>query len=127
MERQMVPQMEMVLTRERAVSKTMKRFTLAVVSLVVLAGISGCFNDTGTAEDVEVVETSELDPTETKSLDIPENVSAQAVVLAAFILANGDIGAAIEKGLVTPDEAQLAKEAIDNGELQLWIDAAQAE
>ena len=61
---------------------------------------------------------------DSQPLDVPEGATPHGVVLAAFILSNGDITRAVEEGLVTPIEVELARTAIQDGILQQWVDLA---
>jgi hypothetical protein len=58
-------------------------------------------------------------------LKLPEGSTAEGVVLAAVLIPNGDITRAVEEGLVTPEEVELALAAIAEGNLQDWVDLAQ--
>lgn len=121
--------MARVVGTEEVESKPVKSYLAATFAIATIVGLTAC-----TQPAIEVMDTdSELQGSEVEGeevqelhqLEIPETVSPQAVVLAAFIMANGDILKAIEAGLVTPEEAQLAEEALATSSLQLWVDAAQ--
>lgn len=56
--------------------------------------------------------------------DLPADVSPEGVIVAALLLQSGDIARAVEEGLVSPAEVEYAREAIQEGTLQLWVDAA---
>ena len=58
---------------------------------------------------------------------LPPGVTAQGVVLASLLLASGDIERAVEAALVSPEEVELARDAIEAGTLQEWIDWASSE
>ena len=58
---------------------------------------------------------------------LPPNVTASGVVLATVIIATGNVASAIEQGLISPQEVDLAREAISKGATQDWVDAAEAE
>lgn len=59
-------------------------------------------------------------------LEVDPNVSAEAVVLAAILVANGDAAAAVEQGLVSPVEVEAAIKAIADGTLQEWVNLAES-
>ena len=90
-------------------------------TLLVLAGCVG--TETSDVEE-ENSPTTTPSVSESQVLEVPDGARAQGVVLAAFILTNGDIARAIEEGLVTPIEVELARTALRNGTLQQWVDAA---
>lgn len=58
---------------------------------------------------------------------LPPNTTAKGVVLATVIIATGNVASAIEQGLISPQEVDLAREAISKGATQDWVDAAEAE
>lgn len=61
------------------------------------------------------------------SMELPTDVSAQGVVLAAVLLSTSDIELALTEGLVTPAEVDLAQAALDDGTLQQWQQRAERE
>ena len=90
-----------------------------VVALLVVLGISaGAFF-------INQEENSTPVPTTSTTLSIPEGVSPEAVVLAALLIKNGDVAAAVEEGLISPEEVELARKAISENSLQAWIDVAE--
>ena len=58
---------------------------------------------------------------------LPADVTAKGVVLAAVLLASGDIDNAVGNGLVTPAEVDTAKTAIDQNLLTYWSQRAEKE
>lgn len=58
-------------------------------------------------------------------LPVSETVSAEGVMLAAVLLSTADIEASIAEGLVTPDEVDEARRAIDDGTLDEWRELAE--
>jgi hypothetical protein len=60
-------------------------------------------------------------------MQLPADVSAPGVVLAALLLTTSDIEAALAEGLVTPAEVTLAQAAIDDGLLDHWRQRAEQE
>lgn len=64
---------------------------------------------------------------ETSATDLPVSatVSAEGVVLAAVLLSTADIEASVAEGLVTPDEVDEARRAIEGGTLDEWRELAE--
>lgn len=58
-------------------------------------------------------------------LRISDTVSAEGVVLAAVLLSTADIEASVAEGLVTPDEVDEARRAIEDGTLDDWRELAE--
>lgn len=58
---------------------------------------------------------------------LPADVTAKGVVLAAVLLASGDIDNAVGNGMVTPAEVDTAKVAIDQDLLDYWAQRAEKE
>ena len=58
---------------------------------------------------------------------LPENVSADGVLLAAVILSSGDIQVAVEKSIVSAAEVIAARDAILANTLELWRQRAETE
>ena len=56
---------------------------------------------------------------------LPDNVTADGVLLAAVILSSGDIQAAVEKNIVSPAEVNQARDAILANTLELWRQRAE--
>lgn len=54
---------------------------------------------------------------------IADGMDPERVVEAALLLTAGDVQAALAQGIVTPEEVDLARTALADGALQLWIDA----
>lgn len=54
----------------------------------------------------------------------PDDVAALRVVLAVVILTAGDVDAAVAEGVVTPEELDLASEAIDAGSVTALFEEA---
>jgi hypothetical protein len=102
-------------------NKVVARIGLAGVLVAVLTGcVSAPEMDTpaqAPANQESVEQSIEL--------ELPEGSSAGGVVLAALLLSNGDITRAVEEGLVTPEEVELALAALAEGNLQAWVDAAE--
>lgn len=58
---------------------------------------------------------------------LPQDVTAQGVLLAAVILSSGDINSAVDKGIVTGAEVTQARDAILANTLDLWRQRAETE
>ena len=56
---------------------------------------------------------------------LPNNVSADGVLLAAVILSSGDIQGAVEKNIVSSAEVNAARDAILANTLDLWRQRAE--
>ena len=95
-----------------------------------LAGLllaTGCVSDRSETEQVSEQEVVvEQDSPEVEN-ELPEGVTAQGVVLAAYLLSSGDIAIAVEEALVSPEEVELARKAIAENNLQEWVDRASEE
>lgn len=63
--------------------------------------------------------------TAASDLPVSDTVSAAGVVLAAVLLATADIEASVAEGLVTPDEVDEARRAIEDGTLNEWRELAE--
>jgi hypothetical protein len=59
--------------------------------------------------------------------DLPEDVTAKNVLVAAILLSTSDIDGAVAEGLVTPAEVDAAAAAIKDGTLDLWRQRAEAD
>lgn len=105
---------------------------------LAVAAITACSSDDDTSASTTVdtpaeaaVSTSQSTGTSTPDasdsvnrvdLDLGEliEVRPERVLLAAAIIASGDIDDAVAEGLVTPDEVDAAVEAIENDDLARW-------
>ena len=58
---------------------------------------------------------------------LPENVTAKNVLVAAILLSTSDIDGAVAEGLVTPAEVDAATKAIKDGTLDLWRQRAESD
>jgi len=59
--------------------------------------------------------------------DLPNDLTARGVLLAAVLLSDGDVEQAVADGLVTPAEVDEAIRAIETGELDVWAQRAETE
>ena len=102
------------------------RHILQLSSVFILAGpvLVGCVRpDTSLPEEPVAVPPKES----VEQVSLPPGVTAQGVVLASLLLANGDIERAVEAALVSPEEVELARKAIEDDTLQEWVDRASTE
>lgn len=90
-------------------------------SLAVLAALLTALAVTACSAE----ETPEPHPTLTREL--PSDLSARGVLLAAVLLSEGDVERAVADGLVTPAEVDEAIRAIEGGELDVWAERAERE
>ena len=103
---------------------------LATLSFLLLT-VSGCAENT-VEPDAPAAPAPPTSPDEEESTSavpdpLPEFVTAKGVVLATVIIATGNVSSAIEQGLVSPQEVDLARKAIAEGHVQDWVDAAEKE
>jgi hypothetical protein len=56
---------------------------------------------------------------------VSDDVQSDKVLLAAVLLAAGDVDTALSEGLVTAEEVDRAAEALDTGTLNDWMDRAE--
>ena len=92
--------------------------TLVIGLVVILTAGLGLFL-TNKSTDSAVTEQTN------SSFEVPSGVKPEAVVLAALLIENGDIVTAVEEGLVSPEEVELARKAIAENTLQDWVNAAE--
>jgi hypothetical protein len=59
--------------------------------------------------------------------ELPPEITAYGVVLAALYIATGDAEEGIASGRITPAEVYEAKQAIEDGTLDLWRQRAESE
>jgi len=59
--------------------------------------------------------------------ELPSDLSARGVLLAAVLLSEGDVERAVADGLVTPTEVDEAIRAIEREELDVWAQRAETE
>ena len=104
-----------------------RRLRLVGLSVGALLLISGC-----TSEGIEAPVPAKQElingPNSGESdIELPEGVTAQGVILAAYLLTSGDIARAVEEALVSPEEVELARKAIEEDSLQEWVSRASKE
>lgn len=102
---------------------------LAVVLAVTLVGCQGASSpEAAPVEQDAQLAPSTVEPEKSVVPEVlPANVTARGVVLATVIIATGNVSSAIEQGLISPQEVDLARKAIAAGATQDWIDAADEE
>lgn len=95
------------------------RFAVAVA---LAAGLIASFSACAATESVQKTHSENI-----LTMELPSDVSAQGVLLAAVLLSTADIEGALAEGLVTPAEVDFAQQAIDDGMLDHWRERAEAE
>ena len=98
-----------------------KGTTIAAVMSVALLCVGALTACQSQASNSEASSSSIL------TMELPPEVSAKGVVLAAVLLSTSDIEAALAEGLVTPTELEYAQSAIDDGTLDEWKQRAEKE
>lgn len=61
------------------------------------------------------------------AVELPDDVTAAGVILAATLIATGNIDDAVASGLVSPAEVDEARAAIESGTLDRWVSLAEDE
>jgi hypothetical protein len=95
-------------------SRTTGRTTAALAMLVVT--LLGCTLPEDDAEPPPA-------PDQT-AVVVPDDIAALRVLLAVVVLTAGDVDAAVAEGVVTPEELDLASEAIDTGSVSALFEQA---
>ena len=106
---------EMASGRERGI------VALGLAALFFVAGCESGVSEVEQNPEQDVVVEQDFPESEA---ELPEGVTAQGVVLAAYLLTNGDVALAVEGALVSPEEVELARKAIAEETLQEWVDRA---
>lgn len=102
----------------------MRRSTIAAavaVACVLPMTLSAC------ATSVPTETTSVIEGNDILTADLGSDLTAKGVVLAAVVLVAGNVDKALADGTVTPGEVEAAREAIANGNLDLWRQRAEAD
>jgi len=89
----------------------------APIALLVALSLAGCAGGT------EAVPSSHP----TLARELPSDLTARGVLLAAVLLSEGDVERAVADGLVTPAEVDEAIRAIERDELDVWAQRAETE
>lgn len=101
---------------------------ISVAAMSVIFGGCSTEESPDSTSSVSMVEPSTNAPTDESLPDageLPADVSAAGVVLAATLIAAGNIEDAVSSGLVTPAEVDEARAAIENGTLGEWVALAE--
>ena len=107
--------------------------TYSVAALAVGAlTISACSTDdepTASVPDSTMSPSTDApaDSTAPVATELPDDVRAAGVILAATLIATGNIDDAVASGLVSPAEVDEARKAIESGSLDRWVALAEAE
>jgi hypothetical protein len=104
-------------------------YSLAVLAVGALT-ISACSTDdepTTSVPDSTISPSTDgpADSTQPEASELPEDVTAAGVVLAATLIATGNIDDAVASGLVSPAEVDEARAAIESGTLDRWVALAE--
>lgn len=89
----------------------------ASIALLATLGVAGCASATEPAPS----------PHPTLLRELPSDLTARGVLLAAVLLSEGDVERAVADGLVTPAEVDEAIRAIEREELDVWAQRAETE
>ena len=98
---------------------------LTALVLTALVSLSGCARDDGT------VDTPDGAPTDARA-DVPtgapdgsapfdQDADPMRVLLAIVVLTTGSVDAAVAEGLVTPEELDIAEQALSDGDVSAWL------
>lgn len=100
---------------------------LALVGSLAVVGCSDESQPMSTSPDTAVVPSTDTPTDVSKPADgtIPEDVTPSGVLLAATLIASGDVDDAVASGLVTPAEVDEAIAAIEAGTLDRWVALAE--
>lgn len=93
-----------------------RRKVIVVAALMGIA-LTSCGSDSSSSEESGVDSTVVVVTTTVAEDGV---VNPERVLLAAMIIAVGDIDLAIAEGLVSPDEADAATKALADGTLSEW-------
>jgi hypothetical protein len=93
------------------------RGRLLVTGMLAVGLLAGC---TGDAERA----TPAADRPVAESITDAAALRPSGVLLAAVLLATGDVGAAVAEGIVSPEEVDAAVAAVAAGDLDRWRVAA---
>ena len=100
----------------------LKKFRILGIGAFLLTVSVGCGENVFNKNQINSDQTNtKLDSIE---LPLPEGVTAEGVLLAAYLITSGDISLAVEQALVSPSEVELARKAMDEDTLQDWVDLA---
>lgn len=97
----------------------MLKISAIVISSVVL--LTGCSSSSTTESSQSPTASAIL------TMELPDDVTAKGVVLAAVIMKAGNVEEAVANGLVTPAEVDYALEAVEFGLLEDWKNRAEAD
>lgn len=96
-----------------------------VIAVVAsLTALSACGSDDG-ADDEGPIGDDTSAVVDVLPDGVPDDVEPDKVLLAAVLLAAGDVDTALSEGLITAEEVDRAAEALDTGTLNDWMDRAE--
>jgi hypothetical protein len=96
----------------------------AIAVLASLTALSACGSDDSEDEGGSVGDDTSA-VVDVLPDGVPDDVQPDKVLLAAVLLAAGDVDTALSEGLVTAEEVDRAAEALDAGTLNDWMDRAE--
>lgn len=101
-----------------------RRSVVALLAAPML--IIGCASTSADSKQPSDTVTTETlpppsEPPVTDPLEVPAGVRPSSVILAAVLIASGGLESAVASGLVTPDEVDAARAAIEAGTLDEWV------
>jgi hypothetical protein len=96
----------------------------AIAVVASLTALMACGSDDSADDDGSIgVDTSSV--VDVLPDGVPDDIQPDKVLLAAVLLAAGDVDTALSEGLVTAEEVDRAAEALDVGTLDDWMDRAE--
>lgn len=96
----------------------------AIAVLASLTALSACGSDDSEDEGGSVGDDTSA-VVDVLPDGVPDDVQPDKVLLAAVLLAAGDVDTALSEGLITAEEVDRAAEALDTGTLNDWMDRAE--
>jgi hypothetical protein len=96
----------------------------AIAVLASLTALSACGSDDSEDEGGSVGDDTSA-VVDVLPDGVPDDIQPDKVLLAAVLLAAGDVDTALSEGLVTAEEVDRAAEALDTGTLNDWMDRAE--
>ncbi|GAA1702750.1 hypothetical protein GCM10009792_23680 [Microcella alkalica] len=85
--------------------------------IALLVALAGCASATEAAPS----------PHPTLERELPSDLTARGVLIAAVLLSEGDVERGVADGLVTPAEVDEAIRAIERDELDVWVQRSERE
>jgi hypothetical protein len=95
----------------------------AIAVLASLTAMSACGSDDG--DDGGSVGGDSSAVVDVLPDGVSDDIQPDKVLLAAVLLAAGDVDTALSEGLITAEEVDRAAEALETGTLNDWMDRAE--